>query len=310
MNVYLRSTLLLSLLLALACGDGDFAAGQRLAGEDPGHGAGGEGAELALSPRVVPVGLGDVHDTLRIDRLGFDAEIFVLPEGMDAAAASAAIRFDFADGVAHTALRGPAIELSRAGRYQVLVRVLPGDDDRSSVELEGAYVTLEALHKPEDEEPAPLPADGNPTDEPAPLPADEGDEEPAPLPADEGDEEPAPLPADEGDEEPAPLPADEGEGELPSAEPAPLPADGGDDARGKSGGATEEVFVSSTRHFEFYAGVVDVRPGSTELVVTWDVRSWLRALLAGPLGLANETEVEATEPGFGDVETQFNVRAR
>ena len=306
----------LGTLGTVACGDGTDAASPSSTGEAAGSDqVGDRSAPLELTPRVDPVGMGDIHDTLRVTRLDFDAEIYVLPDGIEAVPGQAAIRFRFANGVASTELLGDGLRLARSGSYKVLVRVHPSAGG-SSVVLGGEYLPEpEALEKP-DQEPAPLPAD-----EPAPLPAD--DEEPAPLPAD--DEEPAPLPADEEPapipaDEPAPLPADEGEdGDVPNAEPAPLPADEGADGREKpedwedGDGETmgDPVFVRSSRPFEFYAGTVDVAAGSTELVVTWDVRNWLRALLAEPLGLPVDGTIEdANGTGFSDVPTDFNVRTR
>ncbi len=313
-NIAALCLLPLGMLGAYGCGQGDLMSSRSGGGTDaPAPSVDTTETALELTPRVEPVGLGDIHETLRITRLDFEAEIYVLPDGMEAVPGQAAIRFRFADGVASTELRGDALRLMRSGTYQVLVRVRPRGDG-SSVVLGGEYLAPEALEKP-DEEPAPIPADEPapiPADEPAPIPADDDDEEPAPIPADE----PAPIPADE----PAPIPADENGDEPPSAdEPAPIPADRtGDDAREKpedfDAGDTDEsgepVFVRSSRPFEFYAGTVDVSVGSTELVVTWDVRNWLRALLAEPLGLPADSVIEdANGTGFSDVPTDFNVRA-
>ena len=311
----------LGMLGAYGCGQGDLMSSRSGGGAgEPAPSVSASESAFELTPRVEPVGLGDIHDMLRITRLDFEAEIYVLPDGMEAIPAQAAIRFSFADGVARTDLRGDALRLMRGGTYQVLVRVRPRGDG-SSVVLGGEYLAPDdALEKP-DEEPAPIPADEPapiPADEPAPIPADDDDDdEPAPIPADE----PAPIPADE----PAPIPADESGDEPPSAEPAPIPADRGDDddddddAREKPEGfdagetveSGEPVFVRSSRPFEFYAGTVEVSAGARELVVTWDVRNWLRALLAEPLGLPTDAVIEdANGTGFRDVPTDFNVRAR
>ncbi len=119
-------------------------------------------------------------------------------------------------------------------------------------------------------------------------------DEPTPTPA-----EPTPTPA-----EPTPTPA----------EPTPTPA------RGKPGDTTaagaEAVYVRSTRAFEFFAGTVEIQPGDSTLVVTWDVRTWFRALLAQPLGIsAEEQAASAPAPvdqtgGFFDEAADFRLIAR
>ena len=261
----------LGLLAAYGCGDSDLATGAGGLGPDtPAPSLGSESAPLELTPRVDPVGLGDIHETLRVTRLDFDAEIYVLPDQQGAVPGQAAIRFRFADGVARTELRGDGLKLDRAGRYQVLVRVRPGAGG-SSVVLGGEYLAPEdPLEKP-NAEPAPIPAD-----EPAPIPADE----PAPIPADEPREGAREKPEDEFD-------------------------------LGDTSASGEPVFVRSSRPFEFYAGHVEIVEGARELVVTWDIRNWLRSLLAEPLGLPHEQVIEdANGTGFSDVPADFNVRAR
>ncbi len=308
-------------LALMGCGTGDFS------DTDSNHEATAPNASdtdtqsLELRPRVELVGLEDIYDALQVDRLSFAAEIFVIPAEDATEGAAASIRFDLRDGESSTRLLGQALSLAGTGRYQVLVRVRPNDED-VSVRIEGEYLTAEEIEaRGKDEEPAPIPADEseNPADEPAPIPADEA-EEPAPIPADEA-EEPAPIPADEADE-PAPIPADDPDA-PPSAEPAPIPADvpgeereKGDDVLGFDHGSVQTegdpILVTSGRAFEFYAGVVDVKAGSTELVVMWDVRSWLRALLAEPLGLpaADRVADEEADSGFSDVPRDFHIRAR
>ncbi|MCA9542180.1 MAG: hypothetical protein KC620_24960, partial [Myxococcales bacterium] len=77
---------------------------------------------------------------------------------------------------------------------------------------------------------------------------------------------------------------------------------------GETDVAGARVNVTSREAFEFFAGVVDVRPGDTELVVTWDVRDWLREVLSEPLGLrAVETSEPAPLDGFADLADAFNL---
>ncbi|MEZ4470154.1 MAG: hypothetical protein R3F60_04980 [bacterium] len=287
----LVATLIAALALA-ACGEESDAPAR---GDGPGA-LGGNGGQagataLELRPRLRLVGLGEISDALDVERLSFEAEIFVLPEDLDQAGDAVPVRYVFDEEGDRTELPDRALRLSGPGAYQVLVRIRP-DADGVSVAVGGA------LQAPEDEEfvergkaedlplePAPSPSEPAPSpSEPAPSPS-----EPAPSPS-----EPAPSPS-----EPAPSPSDApawagaAGGALPFAEPAPSPSEGApDDARGKADavgfdpGDTEvegdALFVRSRRSFEFYAGTVEVTPGDRELLVTWDVREWLRAVLSSP----------------------------
>lgn len=260
-------------------------------------------APLSLSPRIELVGLGDVYDDLSVTDVHFGADLYLLPEGAEADAAgdSVAIEFDLVDGQARTSAPDGALAVTAGGRYRVLVRVRP-DDVGTSVEVAGGFLRTIARHKVD--EPTPTPAEPTPTPaEPTPTPA-----EPTPTPASPADDpsssagdmdEPTPTPA-----EPTPTPA----------EPTPTPA------RGKPGDTTEpgleKVYVRSTRAFEFFAGTVEVQPGDSALVVTWDVRTWFRALLAQPLGISEEEQAAAATPttasqtGFFDQAADFRVIAR
>jgi hypothetical protein len=260
-------------------------------------------APLALAPRIELIGLGDVYDALSVTDVHFGADLYLLPEGADADAPgdAVAIEFDLVEGIAVTDAPEGALELAAAGRYRVLVRVRP-DDAGTSVEVAGGYQRLQARNKVD--EPTPTPAEPTPTPaEPTPTPA-----EPTPTPASPADDpssqadspaEPTPTPA-----EPTPTPA----------EPTPTPA------RGKPGDSTEAgaeaVYVRSTRAFEFFAGTVDIQPGDSTLVVTWDVRTWFRALLAQPLGISAEEQAAAAPAtvdqsgGFFDEAADFRIIAR
>ena len=68
--------------------------------------------------------------------------------------------------------------------------------------------------------------------------------------------------------------------------------------------------MSSRQEFDFYAGVVDIRWGDRELLVSWDVGSWLRFVLAEPLGISAEAILEAErleEPGFDGMQGSFEL---
>ena len=168
------------------------------------------------------------------------------------------------------------------------------------------------------QEPAPTAASGK-DEEPAPTAAREKCE-PAPTAADgndqqeeDGDEseacEPAPTATDENDEagevyEPAPTAADDS-GDAPSAEPAPTAAEPAPTAAREKAtidqlivlGEDEddaELTVSTRQEFEFYAGIVDVSSEDDTLRIRWDVRVWLRTVLAAPLRFIDR-EVELSE---------------
>ncbi len=293
-----RAVWILSALLALAgCGDEDAAISGRAGNAAPADGpASAAESRLVLAPRVELIGLGDVFDALRVTRLAFTAEVFLLPEEIGAGVGDAVdIRFDFEDGVADTATLQRDLHLDAPGRYRILLRLYAPDAETASVEVQGTVLDAEAIARNKADEPAHSPA------EPAPSPADEADE-PAPSPA-----EPAPSPADEADE-PAPSPA----------EPAPSPArqKPDDDPAGLRPGELlpegQPVDVALRRSFEFYAGTVEVTPGDRELVVTWDIRAWLRVMLAEPLGLPAPTHeaFEPARPGFSEAPTDFRADAR
>ena len=71
--------------------------------------------------------------------------------------------------------------------------------------------------------------------------------------------------------------------------------------------------VSSGDAFEFVAGTVNVNRSQSELIVTWDVRGWLRIMFADPLGIPEALPMEAifsSKPGFDDSRDSFNVICR
>ena len=253
---------------------------------------------VLLAPRLELVGLADVFDDLVVTGVRFDAEIYLLPEGKDPALSGdmVPVHFEFEGGRAKTTSPDGQLRLTAAGNYRVLVRVR-GEDGGPSVEIEGGLLravdaTRAKAETPEAEEPTPSPAQPLPsTDEPTPSPA-----EPTPSPA-----EPSPS-----TDEPTPSPAEP----SPSTdEPTPSPA------RGKPGDedTRELVSVRSSRVFEFHAGQVAVSAASENLVVTWDVRTWLRALLATPLGRpASDPSTLPTpdQPGFSAETDDFRVIAR
>lgn len=231
-----------------------------------------EHGALLLAPRIDVQGLDDVFETLALDHLDFDAELFVLPTDNRSAhpGAVVAIRVAVDDGVARTESLDGLLELDAAGRYRVLLRIDPSEDG-VSVNVDGAV----------DESPAVARAKG--IAEPAPIAADGGDDEPAPTPA-----EPAPTPA-------------RGKADQPGIDP------------GATRGSGAPISVSSRASFEFFVGVVEIERGDTELVITWDVRTWLRELLAEPLGIAPEAEGDAATgvPGaFADFAAHFQLIAQ
>lgn len=284
-----RSLMLAGALLGLAgCGDVDRDDPTTLPTDPTFATADGP---LSLAPRVDVRGIEDVFDVLEVTHLSFDAELFVLPVDPSSANPGTVVtlRVEVADGEAHTEALGGEVMLETDGRYRVLLRIAPLDDG-ISVNVDGAFAGPEAERNKA--EPAPTPAEPAPTPaEPAPTPA-----EPAPTPA-----EPAPTPA-----EPAPTPA----------EPAPTPArakaglPGIDPGHTRNSGAP--VSVASREAFEFYVGVVEILPGDTELVITWDVRSWLRSLLADPLGISLEDtgDVPGVPGSFQDLDAQFGLIAQ
>ena len=51
----------------------------------------------------------------------------------------------------------------------------------------------------------------------------------------------------------------------------------------------------------------------TELIVTWDIRGWLRIMFADPLGIPDALPVEpifSSKPGFDDSRGSFSVICR
>ncbi len=67
--------------------------------------------------------------------------------------------------------------------------------------------------------------------------------------------------------------------------------------------------LHSINSFEFYAGVVEIHRDSRELLVTWDVRSWLREVVVDELNLSNE-EAPREPVGFRPVAAEFSLIAR
>ncbi|MBM4360944.1 MAG: hypothetical protein FJ096_22825 [Deltaproteobacteria bacterium] len=225
--------------------------------------------------------------------LEFDAEVYLLradeAAGLDGDVVN--VHYAFRDGYASTARPEGDLALQGPGRYRVLVRVHASEPEGDSVSLEGAYRRIKNV--PKSDEPTPSPAEPTPSPaEPTPSPA-----EPTPSPA-----EPTPSPA-----EPTPSPA----------EPTPSPAMPADDEASKStsGAPTEAVSITSSRAFEFYAGEVEVGAEARHLYVSWDVRTWLRALLAQPLGLTAadaplRDEVTSPSTAFADTRAEFELIAR
>ena len=278
--------------------------------------AGRDGA-LVIQPTLELIGMSDVYDRLVVTSLQFDAEVFLIPTNSDAFAKGDAVhvRYDFNEGYASTLRPEGDLQLLGPGTFRVLVRVRP-EAEAPSVEVEGGYRSA-SLGKTDD--PTPSPADPTPSPaDPTPSPADPtpSPADPTPSPAD-----PTPSPAD-----PTPSPADEPDGAdgsddapgmtPPNADPTPSPAEpAGARSKTESSAQGETIYVTSERAFEFYAGEVEVGPDAHTLFVSWDVRTWLRALLAQPLGLSSsESSVpEHVDPSgstFVDTRGDFRIIAR
>ncbi len=257
--------------------------------------AGRDGA-LVIQPTLELIGMSDVYDRLVVTSLQFDAEVFLIPTNSDAFAKGDAVhvRYDFNEGYASTLRPEGDLQLLGPGTFRVLVRVRP-EAEAPSVEVEGGYRSA-SLGKTDD--PTPSPADPTPSPaDPTPSPAD-----PTPSPADEPDG------ADGSDDAPGMTP--------PNADPTPSPAEpAGARSKTESSAQGETIYVTSERAFEFYAGEVEVGPDAHTLFVSWDVRTWLRALLAQPLGLSSsESSVpEHVDPSgstFVDTRGDFRIIAR
>ena len=241
--------------------------------------AGATQTALVIEPTLELVGLAGVYDRLVVTALEFDAEVYLLradeTAGLDGDVVN--VHYLFKDGYASTARPDGDLTLQGPGRYRVLVRVHANAPAGESVSLEGAYRRVTNVSK---------------SDEPTPSPA-----EPTPSPA-----EPTPSPA-----EPTPRPA----------EPTPRPAEpsGNDEYKAAPAEATEALFVTSSRAFEFYAGEVEVGAEARHLYVSWDVRTWLRALLAQPLGLTSSDaslrdDMSTPSTVFVDTRAEFELSAR
>ena len=241
--------------------------------------AGATQTALVIEPTLELVGLAGVYDRLVVTALEFDAEVYLLradeTAGLDGDVVN--VHYLFKDGYASTARPDGDLTLQGPGRYRVLVRVHANAPTGESVSLEGAYRRVTNVSK---------------SDEPTPSPA-----EPTPSPA-----EPTPSPA-----EPTPSPA----------EPTPSPAEpsGNDEYKAAPAEATEALFVTSSRAFEFYAGEVEVGAEARHLYVSWDVRTWLRALLAQPLGLTSSDaslrdDMSTPSTVFVDTRAEFELSAR
>jgi hypothetical protein len=297
------------------------------------------GAKLQLDPAIEVSGIGDIFAMLDVTRLSFDAELFLIPvESAGTHTGDAvSVRFEFDEDLETRVVPSRKIYLSEAGAYRVLLR-LARSAEGVSMGIDGVLSNTYArkLHKAV-EEPAPTAASGK-DEEPAPTAASTACE-PAPTAADGNDEadsedaeadcEPAPTAADENDEagrayEPAPTAADGNED--PSAEPAPTAAEPAPTAAREK--ATIDAFeftdgveedaslsISTRQEYEFYAGVVELEANDSALVVHWDVRTWLRSVLAEPLGMSAE-DIELTsdefaqEPGFDGPLESFDLETR
>ena len=323
-------------LLALGCGDATVDSSSDSPNAHPAWGKTQTSQQaLQLTPRIELKGLSDVFDVLELTEVTFNAEMFVLPEHLEDGLLGDAVplRYDFSDGTAQSIVTERDLVLPNPGTYRVLLRVEPADNG-VSLNLAGAYGAPTAVAREKgDEEPAPTTAEPAPTTaEPAPTTADNPDEEPAPTTAEPAPTtaEPAPTVADnidgEGEpvNEPAPTTADNVDGEgMPSSEPAPTTAEPAPTTARNKGdtfdpGTTQEggerLFYSSREAFEFYAGVVTVTPESKELVVTWDIRPWLRLVLSEPLGIpTTDLDIGATGApavGFRGASTNFELITR
>lgn len=271
-----------------APGDGAYAGSTGLEG-------GAESAEkiLYLSPEVHLIGLGDIFEGLDLQLLSFDAEIYLLPLRGGQPADSAIVRYTLNAGQAHTEKLTGDLAAFGPGQYQVLVRINSSDEQSPSVQVQAELSAQEDRAKgrlPSQSEPAPIPA--------LPLPGDQ--QEPAPIPA-------KPSPAD-NPAEPAPIPARSSPADCPMepapipAEPAPIPAReeaSAPSTRKKADGeqeATQQLSVRSMDTYEFFAGNVEIFSDDQTLEVTWDVRHWLRAMLAQTLDLKSP---EGSRPALG-----------
>ena len=240
-----------------------------------------EGA-LVIQPTLELIGMSDVYDRLVVTSLQFDAEVFLIPTNSDTFASGDAVhvRYDFNEGYASTLRPEGDLQLLGPGTFRVLVRVRP-EAEAPSVEVEGGYRSA-SLGK---------------TDDPTPSPAD-----PTPSPADE------PGDADERGDAPGMTP--------PNADPTPSPAEpAGTRSKTERTAQSETIYVTSERAFEFYAGEVEIGADAHTLFVSWDVRTWLRALLAQPLGLATTEssmpeQVEPSGSAFVDTRGDFRIIAR
>ena len=302
---------------------------------------------LELTPRLELIGLGDVFDALRVTDVRFSAELFLLPESdsEDAIGGDAiGVDFHFNGENALTRLQRRTLKLSRPGHYQLFVRIHPVGDG-PSVSVGASVLDEDLVHdrlKGDSSEPVPSPDEPVPSpDEPVPSP-----DEPVPSPDDETDEEPVPSPDDGDDNEPFQNPPDAPESDptasvdndAPNADPSepvpsepvpspdvpvPSPADDTTRSKGNLGDlnsadlsealiveAGEVVIIRSRRAFDFDAGAVVVHAESTELVVTWDVRNWLRTLLSD-LVADGQIHRDALDPrsATGDARDSFYVDA-
>jgi hypothetical protein len=333
----MRNVLTIAVIFALGCGaESDEADRVEINNSSSSAEFSEDRAALSLEPTIEVLGTSDVFAMLDVTRLSFDAELFLIPVdvGNNGAGDAVNVRFDFRKDAQSVVLPDRAIQLMNSGAYRVLLR-LKRADNGVSVGIDGRVTgaVVERLHKA-DSEPAPTAASEK-DEEPAPTAARELCE-PAPTAADGNDDaddaehdcEPAPTAADENEEageayEPAPTAADGNEEAPPSAEPAPTAAEPAPTAAREK--ATIDQFdlvdenvadaslsITTRQEFEFYAGIVNVVPTDSALVIRWDVRSWLRAVLAEPLGLSqDEIELSADDfaeaPGFAEERASFDL---
>ena len=155
-----------------------------------------------------------------------------------------------------------------------------------------------------------------------PSPDDGDDNEPFQNPPDAPESDPtASVDNDAPNADPSePVPSEP----VPSPDvPVPSPADDTTRSKGNLGDlnsadlsealiveAGEVVIIRSRRAFDFDAGAVVVHAESTELVVTWDVRNWLRTLLSD-LVADGQIHRDALDPrsATGDARDSFYVDA-
>ncbi|MEE2786088.1 MAG: hypothetical protein VX589_02045 [Myxococcota bacterium] len=299
-------------------------------------------SSLTLAPTITVTGLQGVFDVLRITALSFTAELFLIPADVEQPDAGDAVslRIDVDQDADSVAVSGDPIRLGAEGRYSVLLRITPAVTGGVSVDVVGEIRT--PIVPIERMEPAPTAA------EPAPTAAREKDCEPAPTAAAEADmdaseaaeveegeciEEPAPTAANDLDEdgeemyEPAPTAASETDEAREVVEPAPTAAEPAPTAardkvnQGILSGIDldralelgDRVSVSTDTSYEFVAGQIWARRNQTELLVTWDVRGWLRVMFAETLGVPDELSISpAFNPllGVGEQRSDFSVRTR